>query len=169
MNTAVVPTTGTVDGWFSYITNEPNVLKLKGFDVTTFLLADHNYPLVGESYVVRTDALTTKRDALKALLKADIKGWKDSIADPTAGATLAAETYGKGLGLTVQEQTLESKSQNDLIATPETKSSGIFLLSDELIAKNISTLAVSGIDITAEKLFDQSLLKELYAEDPSLI
>ena len=27
-------TTGTVDGWFSFVTNEPNDLRSKGFDVT---------------------------------------------------------------------------------------------------------------------------------------
>src|SRR5581483_7545402 len=30
-------TTGTVDGWMSYVTNEPNELTLKGFKVDTFL------------------------------------------------------------------------------------------------------------------------------------
>ena len=51
---------------------------------------------------------------VKAFLKAEIKGWKDNLADPALGATLAVNTYGKGLGLTIAEQTLESKSQNEL-------------------------------------------------------
>ena len=47
-------TQGTVDGWFSFITNEPNELRSKGFDVTTFLLADQGYPLVSETYFTKT-------------------------------------------------------------------------------------------------------------------
>jgi ABC-type nitrate/sulfonate/bicarbonate transport system substrate-binding protein len=42
-------TQGQVDGWFSFITNEPIELKLKGFNTATFLLADFNYPEAGTS------------------------------------------------------------------------------------------------------------------------
>ena len=50
-------TQGTVDGWFSFITNEPNELRSKGFDVTTFLLADQGYPLVSETYFMTTSTI----------------------------------------------------------------------------------------------------------------
>ncbi|MCW2873817.1 ABC transporter substrate-binding protein [Actinacidiphila oryziradicis] len=162
-------TQGTVDGWFSFITNEPNVLELKGFKVTTFLLADAGYPLVSETYLVRQDTIDKERELLKAFLRAEIKGWKASIADPALGAKLAAETYGKGLGLTAQEQTLESKDQNALILTADTKKNGLFTVTQKLIDENIQTLKYGGLDITAEKLFDFSLLAEVYKEDPSLI
>ncbi len=104
-------TVGTVDGWFSFVTNEPNLLKVKGFDTVVFLLADFNYPLVSETYMVQSSALTTGRAKLKAFLKAEIKGWHDSIADPVAGPHLAATKYGKNLGLDETEQTLESKAR----------------------------------------------------------
>ncbi len=62
----------------------------------TFLLNDYNYPLVSQTYVVQTSSLTgDKRNQLKALLKAEIMGWRDSLKDPTEGATLAVNTYGK--------------------------------------------------------------------------
>jgi ABC-type nitrate/sulfonate/bicarbonate transport system substrate-binding protein len=162
-------TQGTVDGWFSFITNEPNDLRSKGFDVTTFLLADYNYPLVSETYMVKVSDLTANRDKIKAALRADIRGWKDALADPALPATLAANTYGKGLGLTVAEQTLESKSQNDLILNADTKKNGLFTITPELIEKNVATLKFAGIDITAAKLFDTSIIDEIYQEDPSLI
>ncbi|MBA2947770.1 ABC transporter substrate-binding protein [Streptomyces sp. PSKA28] len=162
-------TQGTVDGWFSFVTNEPNALRLKGFEVETFLLADVGYPLVSEAYIVRQDTIDKQRDLLKAFLRAEIRGWKDSIADPALGAKLAAETYGKGLGLTTEEQTLESKDQNKLILTADTKKNGLFTVTQELIEENIQTLKYGGVDITAEKLFDLSLLEEVYKEDPSLI
>jgi ABC-type nitrate/sulfonate/bicarbonate transport system substrate-binding protein len=162
-------TQGTVDGWFSFVTNEPNALRLKGFDVETFLLADVGYPLVSETYIVRQDTIDKQRDLLKAFLRAEIRGWKDSIADPALGAKLAAETYGKGLGLTTEEQTLESKDQNKLILTADTKKNGLFTVTQQLIEENIQTLKYGGVDITAEKLFDLSLLEEVYKEDPSLI
>ncbi|MEO5876400.1 MAG: ABC transporter substrate-binding protein [Streptosporangiaceae bacterium] len=162
-------TTGTVDGWMSFVTNEPNTLKLKGFETTHFLFADQNYPLVSEVYVVADKTIKERRAALKAFLRAEIRGWKDNIADPVLGATLAAKTYGKDLGLTVEEQTLESKDENLLISTEETKKNGLFTMTPELIAANIKTLELAGHKVTAEQIFDLSLLAEVYKEDPSLV
>jgi ABC-type nitrate/sulfonate/bicarbonate transport system substrate-binding protein len=162
-------TTGTVDGWMSFVTNEPNALKLKGFETTHFLFADQNYPLVSETYVVADKTIKERRAALKAFLRAEIKGWKDSIADPALGAKLTVEIYGKGLGLTLEEQTLESKDGNALIYTEETKKNGLFTMTPELIAANIKTLELAGHKVTAEQIFDFSLLEEVYKEDPSLV
>ncbi|WP_262063854.1 ABC transporter substrate-binding protein [Streptomyces sp. STR69] len=162
-------TQGTVDGWFSFATNEPNTLRLKGFKVATMLLADTGYPLVSETYIVRQDTIDKQRDLLKAFLRAEIKGWKASVADPALGAKLAAETYGKGLGLTTKEQTLESADQNKLIVSADTKKNGLFTITPELIEENIKTLKYGGLDITAAKLFDLSIIEEIYKENPSLI
>ena len=133
-----------------------------------FLLADYNYPLVSETYVVKKADLTGKRDELKALMKAEIMGWQQSLKNPTLGAQLTVDTYGKGLGNTVAEQTLESKSQNLLMVSDDTKANGLFTITPELIAKNITTLGVAGITITADKLFDTSLIDEVYSDNPSL-
>lgn len=161
-------TTGEVDGWFSFVTNEPNLLKVQGIDTVTFLLNDYNYPLVSQTYMALEKNLTDKRDALKAVLLADIKGWHESIKDPTLGATLAVENYGKDLGLTVEEQTLESKSQNELIVTPDTQTNGIMTATNTLLEETISTLALGGTDISMDQLFDMSLITEVYEENPSL-
>jgi ABC-type nitrate/sulfonate/bicarbonate transport system substrate-binding protein len=159
---------GTVDGWFSYYTNEPNLLRAKGVDVVTFLLNDFNYPLVNETYLVTKANLEGQREKLKALLRAEIRGWHDSIADPAAGPILAVNKYGKTLGLEVHEQTLESYSQNQLILTPDTQANGLFTVTQDLIDKSLHSLSIGGIDITSDKLFDLSLISEIYTETPSL-
>ena len=161
-------TTGTVDGWFSFVTNEPNSLKVQGFDTVTFLLNDYGYPYVSESIMVKREALDKDRDKLKAALIGDIKGWKDSIADPAEGAKLAVEKYGKDLGLDEEEQVLESKSQNELIDTDETKANGLLTISDKLIEETIGSINTGGVKITAEELFDMSVIKEVYEENPEL-
>jgi ABC-type nitrate/sulfonate/bicarbonate transport system substrate-binding protein len=159
---------GEVDGWFSFVTNEPNLLATQGVETVTFLLNDFNYPLVSQIYVVKRASIDNERDKVKALLTADIRGWLDSIADPSAGARLAAEEYGADLGLDVEEQTLESASQNELIVTDDTRANGILTVTDELIQGTIGTLALGGVDITAEELFDLSVLQEVYDENPDL-
>ena len=126
--------TGEVDGWFSFITNEPIELHDQGHETTTFLLNDYNYPLVSETYVVQTSSLTgAKRNQLKALLKAEIMGWRDSLKDPTEGATLAVNTYGKSQKLNQTTEVEQSKAQNKLILDSRTKTEGIFTVPNDLI------------------------------------
>ncbi|QXC60208.1 ABC transporter substrate-binding protein [Aquihabitans sp. G128] len=161
-------TTGTVDGWFSFVTNEPNSLKVQGFDTVTFLLNDHGYPYFSESIMVKKSSLDKDRDKIKAALIGDIKGWTDAIADPALGAKLAATKYGRDLGLDEKEQVLESKAQNALIGTDDTKANGLLTISDELIKETLSSLKAGGIEIKADQLIDTSLLEEIYKENPEL-
>ncbi len=162
-------TTGDVDGWFSFVTNEPNDLKFnKNFDTVTFLLADYNYPLVSETYVVKKETLSKDRDKVKAMLVADIKGWHENLKSPALGAHLAATVYGKDQNLEEGEQLLESKAENKLILTGDTRSNGLFTITDQLLDENISTLKLAGIDITKDQLFDMSVLDEVYSEHPEL-
>jgi ABC-type nitrate/sulfonate/bicarbonate transport system substrate-binding protein len=161
-------TTGEVDGWFSFVTNEPNLLKTKGVDTVTFLLNDFGYPLVSEIYVVRKDSVSKDRDKIKALLKADIAGWQDSYKDPAAAPKLVVSTYGKDLGLDEAEQTLESKAQNELIFTSDTKTNGLFTITDKLVDETMATLKLAGINITKDKLFDLSIISEIYKDNPKL-
>jgi ABC-type nitrate/sulfonate/bicarbonate transport system substrate-binding protein len=162
-------TQGTVDGWFSFITNEPNELESQGFKVSTFLLADHGYPLVSETYMATTSSISAKPEALKGFLMAELQGWKDNIASPQLGATLTVNTYGKGLGLTIPEQTLESEAENKLILNADTTKNGLFTVTDALIEANLKTLAIGGLKLTSDQLFDLSLLEEIYKEHPELI
>jgi ABC-type nitrate/sulfonate/bicarbonate transport system substrate-binding protein len=161
---------GQVDGWFSFITNEPIQLATKGVQTVTFLLNDFNYPLVSESYMVRKDTLasTTERAKLKAFLVAEIMGWQKSLADPALGAQLTVSKYGSSLGLDVPEQTQESIAQNKLILDARTKTDGILTISPAQVEKNIATLALGGAKLTATQLFDTSVIDEVYQEHPEL-
>jgi ABC-type nitrate/sulfonate/bicarbonate transport system substrate-binding protein len=159
---------GEVDGWFSFVTNEPNLLKEQGIDTVNFLLNDYKYPLVSQIYIVQTDTLTKERDKLKAFLTAEIKGWHAALKDPARGANLAVTKYGADQGLTESEQVLESKAQNALILDERTKTDGIMTVTQDQIDENIATLALSGIDIEGSKLFDLSVLAEVYDENPDL-
>jgi ABC-type nitrate/sulfonate/bicarbonate transport system substrate-binding protein len=165
----LVLTTGSVDGWFAFSTNEPIALKQKGFAASYFLLADYNYALVGQVFITTQDSIDNKRDALKAVLRADLRGWKDNLTDPTKGATLAVKKYGTNLGLEVGEQTQEAIAANKLIVSSDTVANGLFMMTPELINTNMKIMAAAGSKLTAEQLFDLSLLEEIYKDQPSLI
>ncbi len=161
---------GEVDGFLAYVTNEAFTVAQQGYEVTNLLFADNGLPFVTESFVVTQDSIDNNREALKAFLYATIKGWKDAIADPAEGARLAIEVYGKDLGLNKDKEEYQSKTQNDiLVQTDETRANGLFTISDAMIKLNLETLKAAGYEITAEQLFDMSLLAEVYAEHPELL
>jgi ABC-type nitrate/sulfonate/bicarbonate transport system substrate-binding protein len=162
-------TSGTVDGWYGFITDEPIELQQKGYKVGAFLLADYHYPLVAQTILTRTDTIQSNPDALKALLRAEIQGWKGALNSPTLGAKLSVNVYGTNLGLDYQTQILSAYAENQLVVSADTKKNGIFTMTPELIAANIATLNGAGIKVTADQLFDLSLVNEVYQEDPSLI
>jgi ABC-type nitrate/sulfonate/bicarbonate transport system substrate-binding protein len=159
-------TQGQVDGWFSFITNEPIDLGIKGFKTKTFLLNDFNYPEVGNVFIVTTDSLKNSRDKVKACMVAEIMGWQESITTPAEGAQLAATKYGQGLD--ASEQTLESKAQNKLVATGDALTSGMFYITPRAQAANVKTLALGGTTVTTAQLFDMSVLDEIYQASPNL-
>ena len=160
--------TGEVDGYMAYITNEPILIRSKGYETTTFLFADYGLPLVAETFVVLQDSIDNDRAKVKALLKAEIQGWTDAVASPAQSANLAVNNFGKGDGLNLTEQTAEATAQNGLIVSSDTKTNGLFTMTDALIAENIEALGKVGVKVTAKQLFDLSLLSEVYEENPSL-
>ena len=161
-------TQGEVDGWFSFVTNEPNLLEHEGIETVNFLLNDHNYPLVSQIMIVQTKSLQADRAKIKAIMKADIMGWRDSLKDPTLGPKYTVEDYGKDLGLNEEEQVLESEAQNALIVSADTEKNGILTMSDAILDSTMATLKLAGVDIAPEKLFDLSIIEEFYEENPDL-
>lgn len=159
---------GEVDGWVSYVTNEPIVLRAKGFENHAMLFADFNLPLVAETFTVKQETIDNERDKLKAFLIAEIKGWRDAIADPAESARLAAEVYGKDQNLDVAEQTEEAKAQVDLVVSEDTKANGLFTMTQALVDENIAALKAAKLDIAASDLFDLSIIDEIYTEQPEL-
>jgi ABC-type nitrate/sulfonate/bicarbonate transport system substrate-binding protein len=154
-------TQGTVDGWFSFITNEPIELGLKGFKTATFLLADFNYPEVGNAYIVTTDSIKNSPDKVKAAMVGDILGWKDALTNPSLAASLAVA---KGQGLTQQEELLQAYAQAKLIATGDALTDGMFYVTPAAAAANIKTLALGGTTVTPAQLFDMSILDSIYSD-----
>lgn len=161
---------GEVDGFLAYIINESITVKNLGYETTNLLFADNGLPFVAEAFIVTQDSIDNNREALKSFLKATIRGWKDAINDPVEGARLAVDVYGRDLGLDINKEIQQSQSQNDLLVlTDETRANGLLTISAALQALNIQTLATAGYTITAEQLFDMSLLAEVYAENPELL
>ncbi|WP_129336446.1 ABC transporter substrate-binding protein [Cellulomonas endophytica] len=160
---------GEVDGFLAYVTNEAITVESEGNAVTNLLFADNGLPFVAESVVTTDQMIAEEPEKVKAFLEAEIRGWKDAVADPAEGARLAVEEYGTDLDLDLEKEVQQATVQAEtLIVTEETEANGLFTISDELVEQNLATLSAAGIDLAAEDLFDLGLLTELLEEQPEL-
>ena len=60
-------------------------------------------------------------------------------------------------------------AQAELISTPDTEEHGLFTITEEMQQATVDSLAGAGIEVTADQIFDLSLLEEVYAENPELV
>jgi ABC-type nitrate/sulfonate/bicarbonate transport system substrate-binding protein len=164
-----VLTNGEVDGYLAYVTNESITLQLRGFKVTNLPFADNGLKFMTESYEVAQDSIDNHRAELEAFLYATIKGWKDQVADPASGVDLALKTYGKDLSLDEKEETEQATAANKLIVNSDTDKNGLLTMSQEAIDASLATLKAAGTTITADQLFDTSLIADVYKAHPELL
>jgi ABC-type nitrate/sulfonate/bicarbonate transport system substrate-binding protein len=153
------------------VTNESLLVAGHGFDTVDLGFADNGLPFVAESVIATDDTIENRPEVVKAFLKAEIQGWTDACADPAAGATLAVEKYGVDIDppLEQEKELAQAQQQCDLLVnTDETAENGLFSISDSMIEDNMASLAASDLDISADDLFDLSLLDEVYEENPDL-
>ena len=155
---------GEVDAFFSFITNEPNILRTElDLDVDCLRVADIGFNIFQQVYVTTRDNLENNFDALVAAMKAEAKGWQHAFADPEEAERLTLEVYGKDLDLPQESQALELADQEELITAGETATTGIFYMTMERIMENVELL--NSIDFTvSEDLYDNSVLDAVYAD-----
>lgn len=167
---ASVLTNGEVDGYVAYLTNESIIVQSQGFEVTNLPFADNGLPFVAETVTVTDDSIKNDRDMLKAFLVAEIRGWTDALKDTPGAVDLAVNDYGSDLGLDATTEGASADAQNtQLVVSDDTKANGLFTVSDDLQAETVASLAKAGLDVSADDIFDLSLLKEVYDENPDLI
>lgn len=167
---ASVLTNGEVDGYIAYLTNETIIVENEGFATTNLPFATNGLPFVAETFSVTDDMIANERELLKNFLIAEIQGWTAALADPEEGVRLAVEVYGADQDLDFDVEMQSATAQNeDLVVSEETEENGLFTISDSLQAETIATLAAAGLELTAEDLFDMSILAEVYEENPELI
>jgi ABC-type nitrate/sulfonate/bicarbonate transport system substrate-binding protein len=155
--------TGELDGIMGFYSNEPNFLRVKGVEPHNMLLNDFGYPLMEECYIVRQASLAdqTKHKQIVALMQGESLGWSDALADVQGAADYAVNTYGKDLKLDRTQQVMAMTSELDVVQTADTKTHGLFWMTDELIANTIHSLSLGGVDARPD-MFTRDILNEVY-------
>ncbi len=151
---------GQVDCLLCWETDLPVAMSVQGIDNTTMLMADHGYAVHSQTYIATEDALATRRDDLIALLKGEVMGWNDYLADTDAAAELTTKMF-PDAGLDLAAQKLQAARQVPLMFSDLTAEYGFGWFTDETVAANIETLALLGREVSAD-LWDRSLLEEVH-------
>ncbi|MEM9551673.1 MAG: ABC transporter substrate-binding protein [Pseudomonadota bacterium] len=151
---------GQVDCLLSWETDLPVAMATQGVDNTTMLMADHGYALHSQTYIATEDSIATRRTELVSLLKGEVRGWNDYLADTDAAAALTLEMF-PDAGLDAETQKLQAARQVPLMFTDLTKEFGFGWWTEETVAANIETLALLGREVSPD-LWDRSLLEEVH-------
>ncbi|WP_243076061.1 ABC transporter substrate-binding protein [Microbacterium sp. SS28] len=168
---------GEVDGFMAYLTNEAITVELSGYPVTNLAYAENGLPYVAETFTVTDQYLAENRDLIKAFLIAEIKGWTDVFTEPTADTVdLVIKYYNESAAagdltfgdLDPDKTGAAVDAEKLLISTDETEANGLFTISDALKKQTLASLKASGWELTADQLFDTSIIDEIYSENPEL-
>ena len=168
---------GEVDGFMAYLTNEALTVQLAGYEIANLPYAENGLPYVAETVSVTDEYLAENRDLLKAFLIAEIKGWTHVFTETTENTVaLVTEYYDAATAagdltfgpLDPEKTSLAIEAEKLLISTEETEANGLFTISDDLKEQTIASLEASGWSLTADQLFDTSIIDEIYAENPDL-
>jgi len=124
------------------------------------LRADHGYAVHSQTYIATEESIATRRADLVALLKGEVMGWNDYLADTDAAAALTVEMF-PDAGLDRPTQMLQAARQVPLMFSELTQSNGFGWFTDETVAANIETLALLDRSVDAS-LWDRSLLEEVH-------
>lgn len=168
---------GDVDGFMAYLTNEAITVEMEGYPTTNLAYADNGLPYVAESFAVTDQYLAEHKDLLKAFLTAEIKGWTKTFTEPVDDTVaLVTKYYNESAAagdltfgdLDPKKTAAGIEAQAKLISTPDTEKNGLFTISDDLKKQTLASLKASGWTLTADQLFDTSIIDEIYADNPDL-
>jgi ABC-type nitrate/sulfonate/bicarbonate transport system substrate-binding protein len=120
-------TTGQVDGYFGYATNQGLILKQQGVDVVITYTYDLGQKEYGNTYFVTDTNMTASHDLLVPWLRATSRGFDYAVANPDEVADLMVNKYGAP-GLDSQEQRAESEAQIALYTSDLTRAKGILYM-----------------------------------------
>ncbi|MDM4762230.1 ABC transporter substrate-binding protein [Galbitalea sp. SE-J8] len=154
-------TSGEVDGIVSFTSGRTVTLAGQGIDAVGMRFQDFGMPMLSHVYFTTRDELKSHRDSIVGFIAAQIQGWDAAIADPQAAVDLTMKKYGTDQGLDATTQAAQLTFDIDSMATPDDK---IIWMSDDAIADSVATLSSLGIDGVSADLFDNSVVKDAYAE-----
>lgn len=154
---------GQVDFFHGFRTGQGVALEVQGHQVNYITYDLFNYLAYDGPFVVLRKTLNENQDLLVRFLRATIKGWEWVNANPVAAARMSVDLYGKSVGLDLQQQIAQGRSQIADIVNPATKKFGLFWMTpfrwDNMIKFNAASGAIPR-SIPASQIMTQTILKK---------
>jgi ABC-type nitrate/sulfonate/bicarbonate transport system substrate-binding protein len=151
---------GQVDCLLCWATDLPVAMAMQGVKSATMLMADHGYALHSQTYIATEASLAERRGDLVTLLRGEVRGWNDYLADTDAAAELTVARF-PDAGLDLATQKLQAERQVPLMFSELTEANGFGWFTEETVAQNIETLALLGRQVTPD-LWDRSILEDVH-------
>jgi ABC-type nitrate/sulfonate/bicarbonate transport system substrate-binding protein len=165
-------TTGQVDGYFGYATNQGLILKQQGVDVIIAYTYDLGLKEYGNTYFATDDRLNSDASLLVSWLRATSKGFDYAVAHPDEVADMMVNKYGSP-GLDSAEQHAEANAQIDLYTSDLTRTKGILYMDMDVWAQGadlaLNTFNLIQKPVSADELATLSLLQQAYGGRTTLL
>jgi len=108
-----VLTSGSVDAYLGYGTEQGLDMQEAGYDVTIVYFDKLGDPDYGNAYFSLSKYLDANADLVAAWMRADLKGWKDFCSDPKGVAKLTWDLYH-----TQTQAVLKSEEASSVVSVP---------------------------------------------------
>jgi NitT/TauT family transport system substrate-binding protein len=127
-------------------------LKSKGVaeeDIRYFLYSDYGMDFYGNAVIASGAFIESNPEAIKAFLRATVRGWKDVLADPEGAIEIAAQ-YDSLIDKALELERLQLALDVNVL-TPYVKENGIGDVVEERLRSSIAQLALAyGLKTTPE-------------------
>jgi ABC-type nitrate/sulfonate/bicarbonate transport system substrate-binding protein len=152
---------GQVDFFHGFSTGQGVTLELQGHDVNYITYNLFNYLAYDGPFVVLQSTLRQNAGLLARFMRASIKGWEWVNANPAAAARMSVDLYGSSVGLDLEQQIAQGRSQVADIVSRATKKRGLFWMTPTRWNNMIEFNQRSGLiskTIPANQIMTQSVL-----------
>jgi ABC-type nitrate/sulfonate/bicarbonate transport system substrate-binding protein len=165
-------TTGQVDGYFGYATNQGLILKQQGVDVVVAYTYDLGLKEYGNTYFATDAHIASDSSLLVSWLRATSKGFDYAVANPDEVADLMVNKYGAP-GLDPVEQRAESEAQIELYTSALTKTKGILYMDMDVWTQGVdlalNTFGLIQQPVNPSDVATTTLLEQAYGGKTSLL
>jgi len=133
-----------VDAFWSYLPNQPNILRDRGFDVVTARAWDLGYRYYGNIMIARESTLEKQRDIVVRWTAASQRGWEYNNTHPEEIARLTVRKISPELNLSLAQQVAENREQIPLTQSALTREKGLFWMDPTVWEEGIKDMVDNG-------------------------
>lgn len=153
---------GEVDGFLSFVSNQPITLRAEGHNPVILPLTELGFVLYEQLFATTQDVIDKHRDELVAGMAAEVRGAKAFVANPASGV---ATTLAKGASLKFDPKVIAAEAQAiiGLMQSEWTKAHGLLTFDPAMVAKNQATLNTLGLTLP-DGIYVPDILDEVYSK-----